>query len=286
MICVLEHAEGCKGMEDLKSSIDYSEGQKEAAHRILVELVNIFQEYEEDIRIVGGWVPDLMFPGEGHIGSVDVDVLINHLALHDEGYQNMARILQGSGYREHPDKYFSFVKTVEVEGVPYDVDVDILAGMYGGTQPRKRSQHVQGVRALKATGGNFAFDFPPQKIHVEAKRPDGAVDTANVSLVAVVPYLIMKAAAMGRGKAKDAYDIYFLLKHYRGGIMELAKEFQPSGNRKLVQEMKEKLAGKFASADHSGPKDVVDFLGLDDEEDIELIKRDAYEQIQALLDLI
>lgn len=272
--------------EDLKSSIDYSEGQKEAAHRILVELVNIFQEYEEDIRIVGGWVPDLMFPGEGHIGSVDVDVLINHLALHDEGYQNMARILQGSGYMEHPDKYFSFVKTVEVEGIPYDVDVDILAGMYGGTQPKKRSQHVQGVRALKATGGNFAFDFPPQKIHVEAKRPDGAVDTANVSVVAVVPYLIMKTAAMGRGKAKDAYDIYFLLKHYRGGIMELSKKFQPSGNRKLVQEMKEKLAGKFASADHSGPKDVADFMGLDDEEEIELVKRDAHEQIQALLDLI
>lgn len=133
--------------EDLKSSIDYSEGQKEAAHRILVELVNIFKEYEDDIRIVGGWVPDLMFPGEGHIGSVDVDVLINHLTLHDEGYQNMARILQGSGYREHPDKYFSFVKTVEIEGVPYDVDVDILAGMYGGTQPKKRSQHVQGIFA-------------------------------------------------------------------------------------------------------------------------------------------
>ncbi len=154
--------------EDLKSSIDYSEGQKEAAHRILVELVNIFKEYEDNIRIVDGWVSDLMFPGEGHIGSVDVDVLINHLTLHDEGYQNMARILQGSGYREHPDKYFSFVKTVEIEGVPYDVDVDILAGMYGGTQPKKRSQHVQGIRALKATGGNFAFDFPPQKIHLEA----------------------------------------------------------------------------------------------------------------------
>lgn len=133
--------------EDLKSSIDYSEGQKEAAHRILVELVNIFKEYEDDIRIVGGWVPDLMFPGEGHIGSVDVDVLINHLTLHDEGYQNMARILQGSGYREHPDKYFSFVETVEIEGIPYDVDVDILAGMYGGTQLKKRSQHVQGIFA-------------------------------------------------------------------------------------------------------------------------------------------
>ena len=272
--------------EDLKSSIDYSEGQKEAARRILVELINIFKEYEDDIRIVGGWVPDLMFPGEGHIGSVDVDVLINHLALHDEGYQNMARILQGSGYREHPDKYFSFVKTVEVEGIPYDVDVDILAGMYGGTQPKRRSQHVQGIKALKATGGNYAFDFPPQKIHVEAKRPDGAFDTANVSVIAVVPYLIMKAAAMGRGKAKDAYDVYFLLKHYRGGVNELAKDFRTAGNSRLVQEMKEKLAGKFASVYHAGPKDVADFLGLDDDEDIALVKRDAYEQIQALLKLI
>jgi len=133
---------------------------------------------------------------------------------------------------------------------------------------------------------NFAFDFPPQKIHLEAKRPDGACDVANVSVVAVVPYLIMKAAAMGRGKAKDAYDIYFLLKHYRGGVKELAKEFQPAGNRRLVQEMKEKLSGKFASADHAGPKDVADFLGLDDDEDVELIKRDAYEQVQALLNLV
>ena len=40
--------------EDLKSSVDYSEGQKKAAHRVLVELVNLFGEYRDDIRIVGG----------------------------------------------------------------------------------------------------------------------------------------------------------------------------------------------------------------------------------------
>lgn len=43
--------------EDLKSRIDYSEGRKKAAHRVLVELVNIFREYEEEIRIVGGRAP-------------------------------------------------------------------------------------------------------------------------------------------------------------------------------------------------------------------------------------
>ena len=124
---------------ELKRSIDYSKGQKEAAHRVLVELVNIFKEYEDDIRIVGGWVPDLMFPKEGHVGSVNVDIMINHLTLHDEGYQNMSRILWNNGYKEHPNKYFSFVKTLVVDEICYDVDVDILAGMYGGTNLKKRS---------------------------------------------------------------------------------------------------------------------------------------------------
>ncbi|MDE7322332.1 MAG: hypothetical protein K2N73_06290 [Lachnospiraceae bacterium] len=272
--------------EELKGSADYIEGQKEAAHRILIELVNLFQEYQEDIRIVGGWVPDLMFPKEGHVGSVDVDILINHLTLQDAGYQNMALILQRNGYEEHPEKYFSFVKTVIIDGISYPVDVDILAGIYGGTQLKKRSQHVQGIRALKATGGNFAFEFPAQKVRVEAKRPDGAMDVVHVNVVAVVPYLIMKTAAIGRGKAKDAYDIYFLIKHYNGGVKELAKQFQSLGDKQIVLDMRQKLNEKFASTEHSGPNDVADFMDLLDEEDFEMIKRDAYEQVQTLLQLI
>lgn len=96
----------------------------------------------------------------------------------------------------------------------------------------------------------------------------------------------MKTAAMGRGKAKDAYDIYFIIKHYIGGVKELAKEFGPVRGKNLVTEAKEKLAGKFASENHASPKDVVDFLDLEDEESIEMTKRDAYEQVQALLSLI
>lgn len=272
--------------EDLRSSIDYSEGQKQAAHRVLVELVNLFNEYRDDIRIVGGWVPDLMFPGQDHVGSVDVDVLINHLTMNDSGYQTMAKILLRNGYEEHPEKFFSFVKTVEIDGEEYTVDVDILAGIYGGTTKKKRSQHVQGIKALKATGGNFAFEFPPQQVKVEAERVDGAIDSAVVNVVAVVPFLIMKTAAMGRGKAKDAYDIYFVIKHYIGGVDLLAEEFRTVRDKQIVIDMKEKLSDKFASENHAGPKDVSDFMDLADEEEIELIRRDAYEQVSALIQKI
>ena len=63
--------------EDLKHAIDYSEGQKQAAYAVLGEIVNILNEFEEDIRIIGGWVPSLVFPDGEHIGSIDVDVLLN-----------------------------------------------------------------------------------------------------------------------------------------------------------------------------------------------------------------
>ena len=270
---------------ELHNSLDYSEGQKEAAHRILVELVNLFDAYKDEIRIVGGWVPDLMFPNEGHIGSVDVDILINHLMLKDSGYQSMAKILLKNGYVEHEEKYFSFVKDVILEDITYTVDVDVLAGMYGGSQKKKRSQHVQGIKALKATGGNFAFDFKPQEILIEAKRPDGAMDIAHINVIAVVPYLVMKTAALGRGKAKDAYDIYFLLKHYVGGVKLLSKEFDDCRDLPTIKEMKQKLSEKFATENHTGSVDVSDFLNLDDKEEIEMIRRDAYEQVKLLLEL-
>ena len=269
--------------EDLRSSRDYNEGQKASAHRVLVELVNLFNEYRDDIRIVGGWVPDLMFPDEGHVGSVDVDILINHIKLKDSGYLTMSKILLRNGYKEHPEKYFSFIKRVQIDGINYDVDVDVLAGMYGGTQKKKRSQHVQGVKALKATGGNFAFEFEPQTIRVEAERTDGAVDVARVNVIAVVPYFVMKTAAMGRGKAKDAYDLYFLVKHYHDGLDGLARLFEDYRESGIILEMKEKLSEKFASPEHAGPADVAAFLDLVDEEEIAFIKRDAYEQIQALI---
>ena len=120
-------------------------------------------------------------------------------------------------------------------------------------------------------------------VKVEAERTDGALDVANVNVIAVVPYFVMKTAAMGRGKAKDAYDLYFLIKHYSGGIEGLAHLFGDYKESKIIQEMKAKLNDKFASPDHAGPVDVAAFLDLLDEDEIAFTKRDAYEQVQALI---
>lgn len=269
--------------EDLKQVVDYSEGQKTAAYMVLGEIVNLLNEFADNIRIIGGWVPSLLYPESDHIGSIDVDVLLNQLEIKKaESYKTIRRSLVQNGYKKHPEKYFTFMKTVMVQGVQYEVDVDFLSGKYGGDGGNV-SKHIDSIKALPATGGNFAFEFPPTDIKIEYTRPDGALDSGHVNVVSIVPYLVMKAMALGRGKAKDAYDIYCTIDNFSGGVRALAEEFIPYIDKELVQKMREKLDEKFASVNHVGPADIVSFLGITDEEEAARVKQDAYQKVHYLV---
>ncbi len=269
--------------KELQAAVDYSAGQKEAAYKVLGEIVNLLGEYSEHIRIIGGWVPALLYPDSDHIGSIDVDVLLDQQQIRKaESYRTIKRLLERNGYTRHPEKYFTFVKTILLEGIAYDVDVDFLSGRYGGDGGHV-SKHIDGIKALPATGGNFAFEFPPTDVYIEYARPDGALDGGHVKVISIVPYLVMKAAALGRGKPKDAYDIYWMIDHYHGGVRALAEEFIPYRNRELIQTMCRKLDEKFASAAHAGPVDVSAFLGITDEEEQAYVRQDAYQKVHYLV---
>lgn len=269
--------------EDLKKSTDYSKDMVDAAYCVLGEIANILENYSNDMRIVGGWVPTLLFPECNHIGSIDVDVLFNqNEILENKYYENIKKIFIRNGYKKHPEKFFTFVKTVILNDISYDIDVDLLSGKYGGDSG-SFSKHVAGIKTLPATGGNFAFDFPAEKVKIEYIRPDGAKDVCHVMVIAVIPYLVMKTKALGRGKPKDAYDIYFCINNYQGGVENLLKEMLPYKDVKLIKEICEKLSEKFASTEHSGPIDIVKFMDISDEEEIEMIKQDAYQKIMFIV---
>ena len=79
--------------EELKKATDYSEGQKTAAYMVLGEIVNLLNEFSDNIRIIGGWVPTLLYPTGDHIGSIDVDVLLNQLEIKKaESYRTIKRL--------------------------------------------------------------------------------------------------------------------------------------------------------------------------------------------------
>ncbi|MCD7951202.1 MAG: hypothetical protein LUG12_13230 [Erysipelotrichaceae bacterium] len=57
-------------------------------------------------------------------------------------------------------------------------------------------------------------------------------------------------------------------------------------DKQIILDMKQKLAGKFASINHAGVVDAVNFLDISNEEDEMQIRRDVFEKINALINFI
>ncbi|MFN7919113.1 MAG: hypothetical protein U0Q16_03395 [Bryobacteraceae bacterium] len=84
---------------------DYSGDQVEAARSVLLELVRLLGEYRDDVVIVGGWVPRLILPHTPleHVGSIDVDLALNHTTLKDPGHLTIQAALLKRGYEQSPN---------------------------------------------------------------------------------------------------------------------------------------------------------------------------------------
>jgi hypothetical protein len=266
---------------------DYGADAVTAAKSVMLELARLLGEYRDDIVIIGGWVPELLIAQEGepHIGSTDVDLALNHLKLQAAGYRSIQDLLESRGYRQGHQP-FVYYRDVSIEGEVITVHVDLLAGEYEGTGKGRRHQSVQDVKARKARGCELAFELN-QEVPIEGALPGGAKDSARVRVASIVPFLVMKGMALAdRLKEKDAWDLCYCMRNYPGGIEAIAAEFGPYVDHGLVKEGLSKIADKFASIDHVGPTFVADFEEVDDPEERESIKRDAYERVNHLLDLL
>lgn len=266
---------------------DYTAEAVNAAKSVLVELAHILGEYQEEIVLIGGWVPEILLPGaaEPHVGSMDIDLALNHLTLGEAGYASIGKLLLDRGYIQGGQP-FIFLREFVIEGRNYTVQVDLLAGEYAGTGKGHRTQRIQDIKARKARGCDLAFHMF-ERVRVEHRLPDGALDLVEIKVAAIVPFLVMKAMALhDRIKEKDAWDVYYCLRNYPGGLDPVVDEFHKFKGNALVKEGLEKLGEKFYSPDHLGPKLVADFEEIIDPEAREYIMRDAYERIHYLIERV
>jgi len=260
---------------------DYHSEAVAAARSVLVELTHLLGEYQDQIVLVGGWVPELLLESskEKHVGSLDVDLAIDHRHVPEEVYETIQEILLGRGY-ERGREPFMFVRRVgEVL-----VHVDFLSGEYGGTGRWRRHQKVQEIKARKARGCDLAFELNTE-VEIEGELPGGGIDRVRIKVASIVPFLVMKAAALrSRLKEKDAWDIDFCIRNFPGGLDALVDEFAPHQDEGLVREALETLSEKFASIDSIGPRFVADFEEVNAPDDRAILQRGASERIRFLLD--
>jgi len=264
----------------------YQSRNTEAAHRVLIELMQILGEYREKMILIGGWVPYLHF-GNEHIGSMDVDIALDKDIISNNVYSTIRKILERHNYKSDNSQPFIFYREVQVDyGVPVNVEVDFLAPEYGGTDKHHRTQIIQDIRARKARGSDLAFEHPT-RLRITGKMPNGADNTVELRVSGIVPFIVMKGMALyDRLKEKDAYDIYFCLINFRGGLKSLVDEFYPLINNKLIREGLSKIRSKFNSIGSVGSVAVADFLGIEPGDERTRIIRRSFEVVNEFLDTL
>jgi hypothetical protein len=264
---------------------DYARIAVEAARSVMVEAMHVLAAYRESVVIVGGWVPELLVEGgPPHVGSLDVDLALDPSAIGKAQYRSIERLLREHDYvQEQGGTPFIWHRQVTVAGHRINVELDLLSGEYAETSAVVGHQRVHGADALTARGCDLVFDSPVE-LQLEGSLPDGGSHSIPVRVAAIAPFITMKCMALaGRFKEKDAWDIYYCLRYFPGGVDAVAGQFEPLLSNGLVREALANLAGKFASVDRVGPRHVALFEGAADRDQVDIVRRDAFETVQRLL---
>ncbi len=225
----------------------------EANRALLREVCALMATHGDDVVLVGGWVPDVLFPTARppHVGSIDVDML---LRLRREQHSAVVALLLRSGFRQGRHGYQFFKDIPVAGGRSIRAQLDLLTS----------ARHPQEFFESSATslqpvhGAEIAF-------RDNTVRPVGPPGDIEVRVAGIVAFLTMKGLALhdrAPERPKDAYDIHYCLEQYPDGIPGIAAEFERFRDDALVTEALGKIAAKFRDDEDEGPRMVADVEGI------------------------
>lgn len=276
-------------------STHFENDEAYASQSVLLELITILGRYRDALYLVGGWAPYFLLKqfqkkddSFRHIGSIDIDLVIDFTKISDEQYAGIVELLEKRGYKARKDKMgraipFSFERTVR--GI--NLAIDFLAGEYGGTAKKHRHQKVQDdLLARKARGA----DLLPQHhllLQLDGYLPDGSQNHCDLRMGDIVSILSMKGITISeRYKEKDAYDIYALIAHYKEGSASCFEEISPFCKHGLVNEGMKSICDKFSSENSVGPVWAAKFMEPDNPTAARVEQTKTYRQVIQFIEKI
>jgi hypothetical protein len=258
-----------------------TEGESRAGRAVLLDVLTVLGQYLDGMVVIGGWVPDIRFPDQGHIGSLDVDLAVDPRTVKPSAYASMRTRLVAAGYQQTAPHSGIFVKEVTAGGPTVRVKLDLVTGE--DTAEAESTALVQDLRLGRLRGVEVALDHATS-IELSGRLPTGEENTVRARVVDVPAFLCLKAFALNeRKKEKDAYDVYFCLRHFDGGPAALADACRYLLTLDRGREAIAILGQKFATLNSVGPQWAARVVA-EQGEDAESAARDAFERATMFLD--
>lgn len=268
---------------------DYSARQIEAARRVLVDVGQVLGSFADCLVVVGGWAPDLILPDaeEPHIGSIDVDMVLDAAKLNDGRYADLLKLLLDTGRYKGGDKEFQFVTEVDLKDGerPVQVEVEFLAPV-DVKMKKHKPRLIKDFRVLQVDGSEVAFRNPLE-VQLPGRNVRGAENTVLLRVISLPDFLVMKSLAIGkRDKPKDTYDLCYCLQYCPDGMEAIAAEWKGRAGDNNVDKAIQILKEKFSGVGTFGPQQLVEFHNSSDKDTQEGQARLAYELVQKFLGLL
>ena len=276
--------------QEPQSASEYEDRTTAAVKSVLIEIGQILGSFKGKFAVIGGAVPWLLLANEEmpHVGTLDVDLSLDAEALGEGEYATLIGALQGHGYARREDlRRFQLVRQVSAQndGDAIDVVVDFL--MPRDAEVVKNDPPlIDDFAVQRADGADLAMRFN-ELVAVTGAMPNGGTNRVEITVCSIPALLAMKGHALaGRYKQKDAYDIYYCVRNYPGGIASLAQQCLPLLKHASGERGFHRIAEKFDTFDGHGPTCVRRFVeatrALGDRSP-EQWQQDAFGQIDALL---
>jgi hypothetical protein len=247
-----------------QSAAAYDDRTTAAVKAVLLEIGQILGSFQGKFAVIGGAVPWLLLENQDmrHVGTLDVDLGLDAEALGDGEYAALVEALMGNGYQQRADlRRFQLVRQVPTadSGGPIDVVVDFLrpfdAEIVKNVPPLISEFAVQ-----QASGAELALRFY-KLVAITGSMPEGGTNRVEIAVASIPALLAMKGFAIrNRHKQKDAYDIYYCIRNYPGGIEALAEDCRPVLAHKEGEQGYRCIAEKFDDQDGYGPTSVRRFV--------------------------
>lgn len=276
--------------QEPQSAADYDDRTTTAVKTVLVEIGQILGSFKGKFAVIGGAVPWLLLDNEDmpHVGTLDLDLGLDAEALGDGEYARLIEALMGHGYQQREGlRRFQLVRQVPASdgGLPIDVVVDFLmprdVDIVKNVPPMIDNFAVQ-----RADGADLATHFY-EMVAVSGSMPAGGTNRVEIAVCSIPALLAMKGHAIeGRHKQKDAYDIYYCVRNYPGGIEALAEACRPMLEKESGDAGYRFIAGKFETPESYGPTSVRLFVQETEvlgDRTPEQWQQDAFGQIDAWL---
>lgn len=263
-------------MDDIpRTAEDYGPEDLRQVKAGCLEVATRLGDLLDDLVIVGGLVPALLVdlaqeegpggadPLSRHVGTQDLDLGFA-IGLVDEGrYAEVSTRLARCGFAPDENEQGNLTPQRWRHEGTSGLTIDFLTSPTGEEEEGGSIKHLEeNLSAIIVPGLELAFEDACE-VELSGTRLDGAETTHKIPVCGPGAFVLLKAlACQQRGKDKDKYDLFYVIRNYEEGPSSVADHFRPflKMGRSEAQTAQEILSEYFEGPQSIGPTAVSQFV--------------------------